>query len=95
MGQRIGVDIGGSFTDVAILDEETRTVRALKVFSRPDKPGEEIAAGLRLAGARYGMDPGNVSYFTHGTTGGGQHGHPAQGHPAGQIQRRHHERRAR
>ncbi|TWF46445.1 hydantoinase/oxoprolinase family protein [Neorhizobium alkalisoli] len=70
MGQRIGVDIGGSFTDFAILDEDTRTLRALKVFSRPDEPGAEIAAGIRLAGERYGISPDQVTYFTHGTTVG-------------------------
>ncbi|MBX5088336.1 hydantoinase/oxoprolinase family protein [Rhizobium lentis] len=70
MGQRIGVDIGGSFTDFAILDEDTKTLRALKVFSRPDKPGAEIAAGIALAGERYGIAPDEVTYFTHGTTVG-------------------------
>jgi len=70
MGYRIGVDIGGSFTDFAILDEDTNTLRALKVFSRPDKPGAEIAAGIQLAGERYGVVPQDVSYFTHGTTVG-------------------------
>ncbi|MGO6696299.1 hydantoinase/oxoprolinase family protein [Rhizobium johnstonii] len=70
MGHRVGVDIGGSFTDFAILDEATNTLRALKVFSRPDKPGAEIAAGISLAGERYGISPSEVSYFTHGTTVG-------------------------
>lgn len=70
MGQRIGVDIGGSFTDFAILDEDTKTLRALKVFSRPDKPGAEIEAGIDLARTRYGITPDQVTYFTHGTTVG-------------------------
>ncbi|MBY5538269.1 hydantoinase/oxoprolinase family protein [Rhizobium leguminosarum] len=70
MGHRIGVDIGGSFTDFAILDEDTNTLKALKVFSRPDKPGAEIAAGIGLAGERYGIAPADVTYFTHGTTVG-------------------------
>ncbi len=70
MGHRIGVDIGGSFTDFAILDEHTNTLKALKVFSRPDKPGAEIAAGISLAGERYGIAPSDITYFTHGTTVG-------------------------
>lgn len=70
MRQRVGVDIGGSFTDFAIVDEATREVRALKVFSRPDKPGAEVIDGIEAAGARYGIRGEDISYFTHGTTVG-------------------------
>jgi N-methylhydantoinase A len=70
MGLRIGVDIGGSFTDFAVLDESNGTVRSLKVFSRPDAPGREVAEGMRLLGERYGIDPTEVVHFTHGTTVG-------------------------
>ena len=70
MGYRVGVDIGGSFTDFAILDDRTGEVRALKVFSRPDQPGAEVLAGLAGIEARHGIAPGQISYFTHGTTVG-------------------------
>jgi len=36
MGYRVGVDIGGSFTDFSAISEETGEVKTLKVFSRPD-----------------------------------------------------------
>lgn len=70
MGLRIGVDIGGSFTDFAVLDEATRTIRTLKVFSRPDSPGSEVLAGVEGLRERYGIEPHEVTYFTHGTTVG-------------------------
>ena len=70
MGQRVGVDIGGSFTDFAVFDEETRQLRTLKVFSRPDEPGAEVLEGVRLIGERYGIPAGAITYFTHGTTVG-------------------------
>ncbi|KVD30162.1 hydantoinase [Burkholderia ubonensis] len=70
MGLRIGVDIGGSFTDFAVLDDETRTTRTLKVFSRPDSPGSEVIDGMRGLRDRFGIDPRDVAYFTHGTTVG-------------------------
>lgn len=70
MGYRIGVDIGGSFTDFAVMDEADGAVRALKVFSRPDKPGAEVLEGMRQIGERYGIAPSQISYFTHGTTVG-------------------------
>ena len=70
MAYRVGVDIGGSFTDFALFDEETKTLRSLKVFSRPDEPGSEVLAGIRFAGERYGIAPRDIGYFTHGTTVG-------------------------
>ena len=70
MGYRVGVDIGGSFTDFAVFDEDSGEIKSLKVFSRPDQPGEEVIAGLRMLGERYGIQPGQINYFTHGTTVG-------------------------
>jgi len=70
MGYRVGVDIGGSFTDFALFDEATQSLKTLKVFSRPDEPGAEVLEGVRLVGERYGIRPEEISYFTHGTTVG-------------------------
>lgn len=70
MGYRIGVDVGGSFTDFAVLNEQTGTLTTLKVVSRPDAPGSEIVAGLDRLAAEHGINPADVSYFTHGTTVG-------------------------
>ncbi|WP_233237942.1 hydantoinase/oxoprolinase family protein [Bordetella sp. LUAb4] len=70
MGYRVGVDIGGSFTDFAVFDEDSGEIKSLKVFSRPDQPGEEVIAGVRMLGERYGIQPSQISYFTHGTTVG-------------------------
>jgi N-methylhydantoinase A len=70
MSYRVGVDIGGSFTDFALFDEATRSLKTLKVFSRPDEPGAEVLEGVRLLGERYGIRPEQITYFTHGTTVG-------------------------
>ena len=70
MRYRVGVDVGGSFTDFAILDERDQSVRTLKVLSRPDDAGAEVIAGLTTIEAEYGIRPADVSYFTHGTTVG-------------------------
>jgi N-methylhydantoinase A len=67
---RIGVDIGGSFTDFAVLDERDNSIRTLKVLSRPDRPGSEITTGLAALAERHGIGAGDVGYFTHGTTVG-------------------------
>ncbi|MGD9864727.1 MAG: hydantoinase/oxoprolinase family protein [Pseudodonghicola sp.] len=70
MGYRVGVDIGGSFTDFAVFDESTGKISSMKTFSRPDEPGAEVIEGVRLLQERYGISPEEISYFTHGTTVG-------------------------
>ncbi|MFC4278117.1 hydantoinase/oxoprolinase family protein [Achromobacter aloeverae] len=70
MTYRVGVDIGGSFTDFAVLNVADNTIRTLKVLSRPDQPGAEVVKGLGILAERDGIAPDQVSYFTHGTTVG-------------------------
>lgn len=70
MGWRVGVDIGGSFTDFALLNDTDGSLHALKVFSRPDQPGQEIVEGLRQLEQRHGITAAEIAYFTHGTTVG-------------------------
>jgi N-methylhydantoinase A len=69
MNYRVGVDIGGTFTDFAVLDESNQLF-TLKVFSTPGNPGQEVIDGIRALNARYGIKPQDISYFTHGTTVG-------------------------
>ncbi|OUJ11513.1 hydantoinase/oxoprolinase family protein [Acetobacter okinawensis] len=70
MSYRVGVDIGGSFADFAVFDENRKTIHTLKVFSRPDSPGSEVLDGVKLLREKYGIDPEKITYFTHGTTVG-------------------------
>lgn len=70
MALRIGVDIGGSFADFAVLNDKTGELHTLKVFSRPDDPGSEVLAGMKSLEERHGVQPSEVAYFTHGTTVG-------------------------
>lgn len=70
MSYRIGVDIGGTFTDFCVFDESSRALQTLKVLSRPDAPGDEVLHGLAEIERRFGIPPASVSYFTHGSTVG-------------------------
>src|SRR5688572_26488370 len=70
MTYRVGVDIGGTFTDFCVLGEESGDIKTLKVLSRPDRPGAEVIEGLKELERRYGIPPAEISYFTHGTTVG-------------------------
>jgi N-methylhydantoinase A len=70
MGYRVGVDIGGTFTDLCAFDEDTNDLHTMKVLSTPDRPGDEVMAGIRQLRERYGVAPESIVYFTHGTTVG-------------------------
>ena len=67
---RVGVDIGGTFTDFCAFDERTSQVHALKVLSTPETPGREVIEGLRRLEERFSVSPAEIGYFTHGTTVG-------------------------
>ncbi|MEX0407371.1 hydantoinase/oxoprolinase family protein [Aquibium sp. LZ166] len=70
MSYRVGVDVGGSFTDFAVLNEITGELRTLKVFSRPDSPGSEVLWALETLAKRDGLDATAIIHFAHGTTVG-------------------------
>ncbi len=65
---RIGVDSGGTFTDVCMLEEETGRFSVWKLSSTPSDPSVAIAGGAGEIISRYGGDDAQVSFFGHGTT---------------------------
>ena len=68
MAWRIGVDSGGTFTDVCLFNDETGHVEVWKVASTPDDPSRGIAQGVQEGVAQVGASPAEVGYFGHGTT---------------------------
>ncbi|MSP67952.1 MAG: hydantoinase/oxoprolinase family protein [Alphaproteobacteria bacterium] len=69
-GIHIGVDVGGTFTDIAISVPATDRMIHFKLPSTPDSPDRAIAQGVALALAEGGLEPGAVVRFSHGTTVG-------------------------
>jgi N-methylhydantoinase A len=70
---RVGVDSGGTFTDVCLFDEENGRVEVWKVSSTPDDPSRGIAQGVEEGMRRVVPEAGDqpaasVTYFGHGTT---------------------------
>jgi N-methylhydantoinase A len=66
-GYRIGVDVGGTHTDVALTDSEGRAYRIEKVPSTSHNPAIAVLAGVdRLIAS--GVAPGDIEFFSHGTT---------------------------
>ncbi|MFE7065591.1 hydantoinase/oxoprolinase family protein [Microbacterium sp. NPDC057658] len=71
MSLRIGVDTGGTFTDVCAFDEGTGRVHVRKVSSTPDDPGRAIVHGVaEILDQIGGRSIEEVGYFAHGTTVG-------------------------
>ena len=70
---RVGVDSGGTFTDICLFEEEQGRVEVWKVSSTPDDPSRGIAQGVEEGMRRVAPEAGDtpaapVSYFGHGTT---------------------------
>ncbi|HYZ64309.1 MAG TPA: hydantoinase/oxoprolinase family protein [Acetobacteraceae bacterium] len=70
MTWRIGVDSGGTFTDVCLFEDESGRVEVWKVSSTPDDPSRGIAQGVEEGVARVGAAAADIGYFGHGTTVG-------------------------
>ena len=68
MGWRIGVDIGGTFTDVAVLDEASGRVGVAKVSTTPRDFGAAVIEGTGAAMDEYRIDPKAVTLLSHATT---------------------------
>ena len=63
---RVGIDIGGTFTDVALETGERRFTA--KILTTPQAPEEGVLAVLRSVHALAGVEPGQVGLIVHGTT---------------------------
>ena len=61
---RISVDVGGTFTDVIVLDEETSRLRLEKVETTPRNPSSGVLTGFDKVDAELA----GIDYFVHGTT---------------------------
>lgn len=68
MAYRVGIDVGGTFTDGVLIAEGTGETFIAKVPSTPHDPSKGFLAALRDLLATAGVSPSAVSYLSHGTT---------------------------
>ena len=68
MAWRIGIDIGGTFTDVAMVEESTGRIEIAKVATTPRDFGQGVIDGLRQGLAANAIDPAQVALLAHATT---------------------------
>src|ERR1700704_309424 len=64
---RLGVDVGGTHTDLVLLDTVSGALLVEKVSSTPKNPALGVLDGVARFVAR-GVDPGAIEFFAHGTT---------------------------
>src|SRR5919106_4947968 len=65
---RVGIDIGGTFTDLVLIDDETGERSVGKILTTPEDPSEAVEEGLLELLEREGIEAGRLGTVVHGTT---------------------------
>ena len=68
MGYRLGVDVGGTFTDLLLFDTLSGAIWRHKTPSTPQDSSVGILTGVEAICAEAAVAPGAIDYFLHGTT---------------------------
>jgi N-methylhydantoinase A/oxoprolinase/acetone carboxylase beta subunit len=64
--KRVAVDIGGTFTDIVYIDDDTMNIVVDKVRSTPRDIGQAVSEAIKKAE----IDMSEIALFIHGTTVG-------------------------
>ncbi len=65
---RLGVDIGGTFTDFVLMNESSGSMENMKLPSTTAHPSQSVISGIQRFAEREKVPPENITYFVHGTT---------------------------
>lgn len=68
MTYRLGVDVGGTFTDLLLFDEASGAFWRHKTPSTPHDSSEGILTGVKAITEKAGITAADIAYFLHGTT---------------------------
>jgi len=68
MSYRLGVDVGGTFTDLLLVNEKTGKTWSAKVPSTPADQSVGVLNGIKRVCERAGIDPTAIDHVMHGTT---------------------------
>jgi len=64
----LGIDIGGTFTDIVAYDQETGRIVKAKELTTPDDPSQGVITGIRNLLGADGIGPDDFSRMVHATT---------------------------
>jgi N-methylhydantoinase A len=68
MSHRIGADIGGTFTDLVMVDDAGGLLRMAKVLTTPEQPDAAVEQGIGEVLRQSGVSAAAVAHVVHGTT---------------------------
>jgi N-methylhydantoinase A len=68
MAYRLGVDVGGTFTDLFLVDDDRAQQWRVKTPSTPRDPSDGVLTGVERICAEAGIAPGELRNLVHGTT---------------------------
>ncbi|MEO1200970.1 MAG: hydantoinase/oxoprolinase family protein [Pseudomonadota bacterium] len=68
MSYRIGADIGGTFTDLVLVDDQGHVKALGKVLSTPAEPDRGVVTGVIETAEKASVPPGEIGHMVHGTT---------------------------
>jgi len=68
MAYRLGVDVGGTFTDLMLVDDESGSVFRVKTPSTPADPSQGVLSGVDRILGESGVGAGDIANVMHGTT---------------------------
>jgi N-methylhydantoinase A/oxoprolinase/acetone carboxylase beta subunit len=66
--KRVGVDVGGTFTDLVYVDDEAGVVQVYKLPTTPDDPSQGTVQGISEIAGEAGQSPASLDQVFHGTT---------------------------
>lgn len=68
MGYRLGIDVGGTFTDLVLVSDHDNSFNVAKVPSTAPDPSLGVIAGIRKLASIAKIDPNQIHSLMHGTT---------------------------
>lgn len=68
MSYKLGIDVGGTFTDLLLFHEETKEIYISKVPSTPSNPSVGVYHGIGQVLTECSIDPERIEFLIHGTT---------------------------
>ena len=68
MTSRLGIDVGGTFTDFLLLNERSGEMRLLKTLSTPEDQSVGILSGIAQLIEETGVPASEIRHLLHGTT---------------------------
>ena len=68
MSYRLGIDVGGTFTDLLLFNEQSGAIHLTKVSSTPQDQSVGVIQGIEKISKQAGIEPNEIKLILHGTT---------------------------